>query len=85
MTLLTVKQVIGTYGSNEFSAYVKRISQVSSEFLLVRVRCTVSRRSMLTHLGQKIYAIVHKRRTVIASAELDDRQSHKIVVNKFKC
>ena len=32
------KQRIGTYGSREFCAYVKRISQVSGEFWLLRLR-----------------------------------------------
>ena len=32
------RQIIGAYGSMEFCAYVKRISRVSGEFWLVRVR-----------------------------------------------
>ena len=80
MALLTISKESTLNGSRSLRAYVKRVSRVSRECLLVRVH--VTRHSSFT--SAEIWRSYSKWRMVIVGAEFGNKQSHDPGPNVIK-
>ena len=72
------KHRIGAYGSREFCAYGKRISRVSGEFWLLRVRTPLYHAFYAYKASAEIRRLHVKGGIPIVSAEFGGKQSHEI-------